>query len=145
MIYAQIIKSISIKSGVNEWICERAIKAKLQQIKEKKGYTHEIYDPMYMNEFKALIGGRVNWIMTGAAPMEPTVKDFLKATLCCPITEGFGMTESSGGGVFSKFDESDSFTTGGPTASTKIRLRDLPEHDYRITSDPPTGELVLFS
>jgi long-chain acyl-CoA synthetase len=54
---------------------------------------------LFFNEFKNILGGKVRFIVTGSAPTEPTVKDFLKATLCSTIVDGYGMTETCGGGV----------------------------------------------
>lgn len=37
-------------------------------------------------------------MLSGAAPISADVLDFLKIASCSPILEGYGMTESTGGG-----------------------------------------------
>lgn len=82
--------------------------------------------------------------ITGSAPTDPHVLDCMKAFLCIPIIECFGMTETLGG-LMSDALLPNSQHIGGPTILSKIKLRDLPELNYRITDHPPRGEIMIFS
>lgn len=33
-------------------------------------------------------------IVTGGAPLARHVEDFLKVTMCCPVVQGYGLTET---------------------------------------------------
>jgi long-chain acyl-CoA synthetase len=46
---------------------------------------------------KAFLGGNVRIMLTGSAPISADVMDFLKVVFCCPLVNGYGMTESGGG------------------------------------------------
>jgi hypothetical protein len=48
-------------------------------------------------------------------------------------------------GTFTSWDKPDYETAGGPSILTKIKLGDLPDMNYRITDNPPRGEVYIFS
>jgi len=83
-------------------------------------------------------------MVTGSAPIASDVLDFLKIAFCCPIIEGYGMTETSAGSVTTTFGDPLSGHVGGPLANVKIRLRDIPEMGYMSTNDPPKGEICMW-
>lgn len=43
---------------------------------------------------KKLLGGRIRFILTGGAPLAPETHQSLRAYLCCPILQGYGLTET---------------------------------------------------
>ena len=71
--------------------------------------------------------------------------DTLSVCFCCPIGEGYGMTESCAATCMSLMEDPESGVVGGPVANVKLRLRDVPEMDYYTTQDPPRGEICIFS
>ena len=83
-------------------------------------------------------------MVTGSAPIEKHVLDFLKICFCCPLGEGYGMTESTASGTLSQMKNPESGTIGGPHPMMKIKLRDIPEMSYLSTDNPPRGEICLF-
>ena len=74
-------------------------------------------------------------MVTGSAPIAGEVLDLMSFCFCCPIQEGFGMTETSAGGTLSHPHDQTSGHVGGPTANVKLRLRDVPEMNYYNTSE----------
>lgn len=84
-------------------------------------------------------------MITGSAPIDKAVLEFLKVCFCCPIIEGYGLTESAAASCVTRFDDPQSGHVGAPTPYTKFRLKDLPEMDYRITDKPnPRGEVAMW-
>ncbi|MGW2817717.1 AMP-dependent synthetase/ligase [Streptomyces sp. NPDC001415] len=61
---------------------------------ERQG-EYEAADASLFSLVRAAFGGRLRWALTGGAPIDPAVLDFLRA---CGIRvfEGYGMTESAG-------------------------------------------------
>lgn len=51
-------------------------------------------------DFSALMGGGLKYCITGAAPIDGAVLDFLKVAFNCSFIEGYGLTEVSGGASF---------------------------------------------
>ena len=46
------------------------------------------------SKVKERLGGRVRLIVTGGAPLARHVEDFLKVCMCCPVIQGYGLTET---------------------------------------------------
>lgn len=43
---------------------------------------------------RALLGGRLRFVLSGGAPLAPETHKSLKTTLCCPVLQGYGLTET---------------------------------------------------
>lgn len=106
--------------------------------------THGCWDSIVFKKIKALTGGRVRIMLTGSAPIASDVLDLLKICFCCPIVEGYGLTETSAGSFTTLIDDPLSGHVGGPQGNVKIRLKDLPEMGYMHTNPEPTGECILW-
>jgi len=52
-------------------------------------------------------------MLTGSAPIASEVLDFLKICFCCPMMEGYGLTESTACGIISNHDDTTSGHVGG--------------------------------
>ena len=62
----------------------------MNNVEFKGKYTHNYYDKHFFGKFKEVLGGRVRFMLTGAAPVSKEVLLFLKSSFCCPIVEGYG-------------------------------------------------------
>ena len=86
----------------------------------------------------------MRYMVTGSAPIDKTVIDFLKICFCCPIMEGYGLTESAAGSAVMDVHDTITGHVGGPAESVKFRLKDLPEMSYMSTDKPyPRGECCM--
>ncbi|MGW8725298.1 AMP-dependent synthetase/ligase [Streptomyces sp. NPDC055808] len=65
------------------------------QLPPERQEEYEAADATLFSLVRAAFGGRLRWALTGGAPIDPAVLDFLRA---CGIQvfEGYGMTESAG-------------------------------------------------
>ncbi len=83
-------------------------------------------------------------MITGSAPIEPQVLSFLKVVFCCPILEGYGLTETSAASSLCYANDPKTGHVGGPLKCVKWRLADIPEMNYFSTDKPyPRGELQM--
>lgn len=81
-------------------------------------------------------------MISGSAPIDKQVLEFFKVCFCCPVLEGYGLTETSGGASLTWPNDPVAGHVGGPVACVKWRIKDVPEMEYRSTDKPyPRGEL----
>jgi long-chain acyl-CoA synthetase len=66
------------------------IQKKLAALKEKATTTDQFYDVLVFNKFKDILGGNIRKLITGSAPIQRDILDFLKIAFCVPILEGYG-------------------------------------------------------
>jgi long-chain acyl-CoA synthetase len=96
-IYGKITAQFKNFSGVKRWLVERAVADKTKMIAEGPIYKHKLFDFLVFNKIKNLLGGKVEQMITGSAPIDGEVLSFLKVCIGAPMTEGYGLSESAGG------------------------------------------------
>ena len=83
-------------------------------------------------------------MFTGSAPIDQQVLEFFKVCFCCPVMEGYGLTEVSGGASCTFAEDPVAGHVGGPLRCVKFRLKDVPEMNYLSSDKPyPRGELLM--
>jgi len=102
-----------------------------------------LWDKILFSKTKARIGGRVRFILSGSAPLDPKLGEFLKICFCCSVLEGYGLTENAAGAFISKLEETLFGHVGGPLACNEAKLVDVPEMGYSSKNNPPSGEVCL--
>lgn len=144
-IYGKIMDKMASAGGVKGWLANKAIQTKLDNYKKGLGFKHSIYDALIFSKIQMLLGGNVRAIVTGSAPIDRNVLDLLKICFCCPIGEGYGLTETCASTCLSLMDDPESGVVGGPLVNVKLRLKDVPDMNYLSTDMPPRGEVCVFS
>ena len=83
-------------------------------------------------------------MITGSAPIDLQVLEFLKVCFCCPILEGYGLTETSGASTITVSEDPVAGHVGGPIRCCKLRLKDVDDMNYHATDKPyPRGEVQM--
>lgn len=96
-IYAKIKGGLDTATGCKGFIARTAMNAKLARVRDTGVVTHGCYDAiLFRKKVAALLGGRCKYMFTGSAPINANVLDFMKIAMCCPLMEGYGLTETSG-------------------------------------------------
>jgi long-chain acyl-CoA synthetase len=142
-IFSKLKANIDLATGVKAWLVKKAVASKMANLKSTGAVTHGCYDKIVFKKMKMLMGGNIRLMLTGSAPISGEVLDFLKICFCCPIVEGYGMTETSAGSILVRIGDPECGYIGGPVCNVKIKIRDIPEMGYLSTNDPPKGELCL--
>lgn len=143
-IYGKLIDKFKEATGIKGSLINTAVSSKLAKLQSGGGFTHCLYDKIVFNKVKAMLGGKVKVMLTGSAPIDGKVLNMLKICFCCPIIEGYGMTESSGGSLTTFPDDPETGHVGGVLQNVKLRLRDIPEMNYYHTDPNPRGEIVFY-
>jgi len=143
-IYAKIKSQFDEFTGCKAFLVNTALASKTNNLLANAEYTHGCYDYLVFKKIKALLGGRVEFMVTGSAPIDREVLAFLKVCFACPILEGYGLSETSAAATASHRDDPNLGHVGGPVRCTKLRLKDVPEMNYFATDLPyPRGEIQM--
>ncbi|KAG8986740.1 hypothetical protein FRB94_002959 [Tulasnella sp. JGI-2019a] len=131
--------------GIKGTVFRRAVDAKLAYFKSTGSVKSYVWDYFVFSHLQAMLGGRVSVIVTGSAPINKDMLDFLKISLSCEILECYALTETAACTTRTLADDPHaSGTVGGPSMMNEIKLVDVPELGYRSTDTPnPRGELCV--
>jgi long-chain acyl-CoA synthetase len=131
--------------GLKGALLRRAVYTKLDNYRATGDVTHRLYDALVFRKLRALLGGEVLYMCSGAAPLSATVQEMLKICFSCDVVQGYGMTETIG--TCSKGIPSDIAapgTCGQIQPCNEVRLVDVAEMGYTHKDQPhPRGELCL--
>jgi long-chain acyl-CoA synthetase len=75
---------------------EKALKRKEKRMLDNNCYKHWVYDKLFFDKVKMILGGNVRLMITGAAPINDDVKQFFKLAAGCRMHEAYGQTECTG-------------------------------------------------
>ena len=116
---------------------------KYKSFYRKVGMTTPIMDALIYKKMRAVVGGKVRRIWSGGASLSPDIHDYVRCALSIPIQNGYGLTETCA--LATAMDEHDhsSGRAGAPFRGVLIKLINWEEGNYKISDDPPRGEVVI--
>ncbi|KAJ2499013.1 medium-chain fatty acid-CoA ligase faa2 [Coemansia sp. RSA 1972] len=143
-IYDRLVAGTIHAPGLTGVIARRAVADKMAGLESGHGNTHAFWDRVLFRKIRALLGGNLAFVLTGSAPIEKGVLQFLRICFCCQVTEGWGATESCGLGIANVPTENQAGRVGVPQHGMELRLADVPEMSYLATDTPcPRGEMMV--
>jgi len=89
------------------------------------------------------LGGSVKFILSGSAPLDPALAEWLKIVFCCDVLEGYGLTENLAAAFITELNENKFGRVGKPLSCLEVKLVDVTEMKYVSSNNPPTGEGIL--
>lgn len=92
-IYTKIVASTIEAPGLVGALSRRAVAAKLANLEAGKGVHHPLWDRLIFNKIKMALGGRVEVVLTGSAPIAKEILNFIRIAFSCVVAEGYGATE----------------------------------------------------
>ncbi|KAK4820891.1 hypothetical protein QYF61_007969 [Mycteria americana] len=131
----------SAKSPVRRCLLNFAVTMKMAEIKQGIIRNDSIWDQLIFKKVQETMGGMVRIVVTGAAPISPSVLTFLRAALGCQIFEAYGQTECSAGCTFSMPGDWTTGHVGAPLACNIIKLDDVEEMNYFSSNNE--GEVCI--
>ncbi|XP_047466026.1 long-chain-fatty-acid--CoA ligase 5 isoform X2 [Mugil cephalus] len=118
------------KSPVKKWLLNFAVERKLAEVKDGIIRNNSLWDKLIFHKVQETLGGRVRLMVTGAAPISPSVLNFLRAALGCQIFEAYGQTECTAGCTFTMPGDATSGHVGVPMPCNFVKLVDVEEMNY---------------
>jgi len=87
---------------------------------------------------------RVRCLLSGGAPLSKETHEFTNITVCAPVLQGYGLTETLCGGTITHPDDRTLGNVGPPVGSCQVLLRDEPEMGYTNADEPkPRGQICI--
>uniref|UniRef100_A0A7N8WRG2 Long-chain-fatty-acid--CoA ligase n=1 Tax=Mastacembelus armatus TaxID=205130 RepID=A0A7N8WRG2_9TELE len=117
-------------TSLKRWLLGFAYRRKEAEMMKGTVRRDSIWDRLIFRKVQASLGGRVRLIMTGAAPISPTVLTFLRAAIGCQFYEGYGQTECTAGCTMTLSGDWTAGHVGAPLPCNWIKLVDVPEMNY---------------
>ncbi|XP_071394470.1 long-chain-fatty-acid--CoA ligase 4 [Centroberyx affinis] len=115
---------------------------KLEQI--KRGYDAPLCNALLFQKVRGLLGGRVRMMLSGGAPLSSATQRFMNVCFCCPVGQGYGLTETCGAGTITEVADISTGRVGAPLICCEVRLRDWFEGGYTTKDKPhPRGEILI--
>jgi len=118
------------KTPFKKWLLNFAVDRKLAEVREGVIRKNSIWDSLIFHKVQESLGGRVRVMVTGAAPISPSVLDFLRASLGCQIFEAYGQTECTAGCTCTMPGDATSGHVGIPVPCNIVKLVDVEEMNY---------------
>ncbi|KAL3125352.1 hypothetical protein niasHT_000942 [Heterodera trifolii] len=143
-------------------VMDKIFKAVLDEVKEKSpiqreifricyerkrnrfegGYKSLVMDSLAFAKISKMLGGNLRFVISGGAPLNPETQRFMNICFCCPVVQGYGLTETCGGATLADEHDLSTGSVGPPLRSCEIRLREWEEAGYLPTNSPPQGEVL---
>ena len=148
-IFDRIYSKVSTKmqgSFIKNFLFNTGVKRKWGQIERgvPQSKAAPLFNMILFKKLKAVLGGCVKVIVSGGAPLAPHVEQFLRTSMCCPVVQGYGLTETMAASFVAVPDDIRFYkTVGVPAPSIEYRLEAVPEMNYYPSSNPPRGEIII--
>ncbi|XP_029964236.1 long-chain-fatty-acid--CoA ligase 3a [Salarias fasciatus] len=141
-IYKNVMTKVEEMSCVQRTLFILSYNYKLEQL--AKGYSTPLCDRLVFSKIRSLLGGQTRVLLSGGAPLSAATQRFMNVCLCCPVGQGYGLTETCGAGTISELWDYSTGRVGGPLVCCEIKLKDWVEGGYRSTDKPhPRGEILI--
>ncbi|KAG7377614.1 Long chain acyl-CoA synthetase 7 peroxisomal [Phytophthora pseudosyringae] len=144
-IHDKITQGVAAAGRLKKLLFDQAYAAKKEYLAEGY-YTHAFWDRLVFDKLKMVLGGRVRYILSGSAPLSKEVKEFMAIVFCCPVLEGYGLTETAAVVSCAMADMPMTRHVGIPVSGAQVCLEDVPEKHYSARDTPcPRGEILTKS
>lgn len=137
--------------GLRGAISNHIISTKTAALKHPDSPTatnkHAFYDRIWARKVAAALGmDKVENMVSGSAPLDPSLQTFLRAVFGNRFIQGYGLTETYAVALAQLSGDYSTGNCGGVAPSTEVCLASVPDMDYLVTDTPqPRGELLVRS
>ncbi|MBA0775493.1 hypothetical protein Gotri_010637 [Gossypium trilobum] len=141
-------KKVDAKGGLSKKLFDLAYSRRLSAINGSWfgawGLEKYLWDLLVFKKVRAVLGGRLRFLLSGGAPLSPDTQRFINICFGTPIGQGYGLTETCAGGTFSEVDDTSVGRVGAPLPCSFIKLVDWPKGGYLTSNSPmPRGEILI--
>ncbi|VDK73907.1 unnamed protein product [Dibothriocephalus latus] len=134
----RIYEAVHAKMSSHGWqriALEWAVDSQLTLADKQIYYDGSLYDKLLFSKMRESFGGNLRAVITGSAPISPTILRFTRALFNCPVLEGYGSTEACGVLTLSVAGDLNGGHVGTPVSSVALKLMDVPEMELVAERD----------
>ena len=142
-IYSNIISSTNELSNLKKWLFNKAIDTKMKNLEIRGDQKHFVYDRLIFNKIKQKMGGNLEFLCSGSAPIDKNILKFFKIALGCRIIEGYGQTEAFAINIIDEYQNMKPGSIGPPVPCNEVTLMSIPEMNYDAKGLVRQGEICL--
>jgi long-chain acyl-CoA synthetase len=131
--------------GLKGLLSRHVVATKLANLEAHGTTTHALWDRVWSRKAAAAFGlERAHRMISGAAPLDARLHQFLRVVFSNTFVQGYGMTESYAVGLNQLPGDSSAGNCGAVATCVEACLLDVPDMGYRHTDRPcARGELLL--
>ena len=148
--FGGLIRAATVdQPGVRGALSRHVVGAKMANLADQESATatnkHMFYDYMWGRKVSSAIGlERAHSMVSGSAPLDPTLHKFLRIVFGNNFVQGWGMTETYAVGLCQIPGDQSTANCGAPHTTNEFCLLSVPDMDYLVTDTPhPRGELLV--
>jgi len=153
LVLEKIYNAINIKfgalTGVKALLRDWGLQSGKDNFKRGVVGASWFYNKVLFKKVQAITGGRLRYVLTGSAPLDGSVHQFVQTCLNCPVRQGYGSTETCAASCIQDVADNSVSRVGPPRLSCAIRLVDWEEGGYRFSDKDnadigtPRGEILI--
>ncbi|KAL9097779.1 MAG: hypothetical protein Q9165_000105 [Trypethelium subeluteriae] len=146
--FGSAIKAATIQQpGIRGSISQYILNTKQANLADPTNPTnkHTVYDRLWARRVSSALGlERARTMISGSAPIDPSLHQFLRVVFANHFMQGYGLTETYAVGLGQLPGDFSSGNCGAPGSGSELCLQDVPDMEYLSTDKPhPRGELLV--
>ncbi|XP_002737732.1 fatty acid CoA ligase Acsl3-like [Saccoglossus kowalevskii] len=142
-VYKGVMEKVNEGSPFQKALFHWAFNYKVKQV--EKHFDTPFINRVVFHKIRSLLGGRLRFMLCGGAPLSPATQRFMNICFCCPMLQGYGLTETCGAGTIVEADDVTTGTVGPPLWCNDIKLIDWVEDRKKDLVKLQAGEYVSLS
>jgi long-chain acyl-CoA synthetase len=128
--HARIVTTTQQQGGIKAKLFEKAFAVGLDVDRRRRAGQHsgpltrlqyKLFDRLVFRKVRQVFGGRIRFFVSGSAPLNREIAEWFHAAGLL-ILEGYGLTETAGGGFINRPDRFKLGTVGLPFEGTEVRI-----------------------
>lgn len=144
-IKGQTIEQPGVKGALSRHIVHTKTSNLLHAAPGKATNKHLLYDRIWSKKVAAALGlDRARTMVSGSAPLDPSLQQFLRVVFGNNVVQGYGLTETYAISLAQIEGDFSAGNCGAVAPSVELCLMDVPDMEYLSTDKPqPRGELLI--